>query len=410
MGKKILQINVCLNVLSIGRITEQIGQTIKDYGWESYVATYGPIRDSQSAVIRVTGHIERFLHRVINRFLDAQGFGSYFATWLLIRKINQIDPDVIHLQDIHDCWLNHPLLFNYIVKKQKPIVWTFHDCWAITGHCAYFDDANCEKWITGCNNCPLRNRFSLDLSKFNYKFKKNKYNEISKMVIVPVSYWLEDISSKSLLKNYPIQTIHNGIDLGKFKPTRGVSSKNADKKEGRISIIGVSANWGKSKGFEEFVQLGQDKRFIVVMIGVPNNMKALLPPSVICIERTDSQEQLAEYYTEADVFVNPTYHDNFPTVNLEALACGTPIVTYRTGGSPEAICDRNGNVLDERLGAVVECGNYEALVKKIIKLGSVSPSYKEERSKYCRDFAEKNYNKDKCYKSYIEIYKDLLDL
>ena len=169
---KILQVNVCLNVLSTGRIAEQIGRKIMDHGWESYVLTCGPLKKSQSHVIKVKGKWERLLHRFINRFLDAQGLGSYFATKRVIKRIKDINPDIIHLHNIHDCWINHNLLFDYIKQSKKPLIWTFHDCWAFTGHCAYFDDVECMRWKSGCYECPLRSRFSFDFSRSNYRRKQ----------------------------------------------------------------------------------------------------------------------------------------------------------------------------------------------------------------------------------------------
>ena len=406
---RILQINVCLNVLSTGRITEQIGLKIKEQGWESYVLTYGPLKESQSHVIKVTGWLDRYIHRIINRFFDAQGYGSYFATKRALKKIKEINPDIIHLQNIHDCWLNHRLLFDYIRENNKPVVWTFHDCWSLTGHCAYFDDVDCMRWKDGCFNCPLKNRLSLDLSKYNYNKKRKMFCGIKNMTIVPVSYWLEEITKESFFKQYNTITIHNGIDIHSFK-SRKSNLREIHKVESRFVLLGVSACWGESKGLYDFAKLSEDLNYVVILIGLPEKLKKEIPSQIITIERTDSQEQLAEYYSMADVFVNPTYHDNYPTVNLEALACGTPMVGYDSGGSPEALFEKTDGGYKPNLqcGIVVEKGNYEALHSAIESLRNENEEERRARRLACREHAEKYFDKNKCYKKYIELYSNMI--
>lgn len=404
---KILQVNVCLNALSTGRIAEQIGEEIKNNGWESYVLTCSPVLKSKSNVIRATWWIERFLHRVANRFLDMQGYFSFFQTLYLMRKIKKINPDIIHLHNIHDCWLNHPLFFRYVIKKGKPVVWTFHDCWAFTGHCSYFDDANCMKWESSCSKCPLKNSFALDLSKYNYKYRKKTFTQIQSMTIVPVSYWLEDITKKSFLRNYNTQTIHNGIDITKFKPIHSNLRETLGLKN-KFVILGVASSWGKSKGLHDFVELSKNVNWQVILIGISSELKNTLPSSIMCVEKTDSQEELAEYYSMADVFVNPTYHDNFPTVNLEALACGTPMVGYRTGGSPEAI-ESPLNSTDNLCGIIVEKGDINALMDAINKICSEKEEKRLQRRLECRKWAETHFDKNNCYKQYISLYNKILN-
>lgn len=407
---KVLQINVCLNVLSTGRITEQIGLKIKERGWESFVLTYGPVKNSQSHVIKVAGWLGRCIHRGVNRFLDVQGYGSYFATKTALKKIKEIDPDIIHLHNIHDCWLNHKLLFDYIRKANKPVVWTFHDCWAFTGHCAYFDDVDCVRWKSGCYDCPLKNSLSLDLSNFNYRKKKEMFCGVNDMTIIPVSYWLGEITKNSFFGNCNVITIHNGIDIHSFKP-RESNLRETLSIGKKFVLLGVSACWGASKGLYDFVKLSKDPNYVVILIGLPKKLESAMPPQVVAIERTDSQEQLAEYYTMADVFVNPTYHDNYPTVNLEAIACGTPMVGYNTGGSPEALyVEKDGGYeLDKQCGIVVEKGDFEALHAAIEMLRLEDDEKRSARRIACRNMAEKYFDKDKCYERYIEIYNNLIN-
>ena len=408
---KILQINVCLNVLSTGRITEQIGLKIMEKGWNSYVLTYGPLKESQSYVIKVTGWLDRYIHRVINRFFDAQGYGSYFATKIALKRIKQINPDIIHLQNIHDCWLNHKLLFDYIRENNKPVVWTFHDCWAFTGHCAYFDDVECMRWENGCFECPLKNRLSLDLSNYNFRRKKKLFGGMKNMTIVPVSFWLEEITKDSFLGKFNVTTIHNGIDIQSFKPRKS-NLREILYTGKKFVLLGVSACWGESKGLYDFVELSKDPNYVVILIGLPESFKNQIPNDIITIERTDSQEQLAEYYSMADVFVNPTYHDNYPTVNLEAIACGTPMVGYNSGGNPEALYEEvgTGYVLNPQCGIIVERGNFEALHNAIESLRNEDEGMRLARRGACRKHAEKYFDKDKCYERYIDLYTKMIKM
>lgn len=404
---KVLQVNVCLNTLSTGRITEQIGQSVIKEGWESYVLSFGPILNSQSKVLKNGGFVSRFVHRIANRFLDAQGYFSYFETKRNIKEIERIDPDIIHLHNIHDCWLNFPLLFKYIISHNKPVVWTFHDCWAFTGHCMYFDDANCSKWLDQCYNCPLCKSLSLDRSKANYLYKKHLFTKVRRMTIVPVSNWLNRLVKESYLKNYNIRTIHNGIDTELFQNTHG----NLREKlciENDFVVLGVASSWGQSKGLYDFAELSKDARFKIILVGVPDEIAKKLPSSIICISKTDSQTELAQYYSIADVFVNPTYHDNYPTVNLEALSCGTPVITYDTGGSPECITDETGKLYNPLLGSVIEKGNIEALRRTILQYSDESADLRNQRSIACREYALSHFDKYSCYETYISLYKDML--
>lgn len=408
---KILQANTCLNVIATGRITEQIGEKILAEGWESYVATYAPIKESTSKVIVEKNNILRFIHRLFSRLLDAQGLLSIIQTSKMIKRIKEIDPDIVHLHDIHGSWINYPLLFRYIQKYNKPVVWTFHDCWAFTGHCAYFDDANCYRWETGCYNCPLKNHFSIDCSSKNYKLKKKYFANVNNMMIVPVSEWISEITRHSFLAKYPLCTIHNGIDTDAFSPKTN-KIRTSLGLSNQFVVLGVAANWGRSKGLNDFIALAHQNSYKIVLIGIPDSLKKELPNSIIAISHTDSQEQLAEYYSMADVFVNPTYHDNFPTVNLEALACGTPIVTYRTGGSPEAIENMPTKELiaENKYGYVVEKGNINALAQAIEFLMNETEEKRKQRSYACRKRAVEMFNKNTCFNQYIEVYKRLLHL
>ena len=223
-------------------------------------------------------------------------------------------------------------------KKNVKVFYTFHDCWTFTGHCTYFDYVDCPRWKTGCHHCPQKTAYpasyGLDRSRENYRDKRALFTGVRDMTLVTPSHWLAGLVKESFLKDYPVEVVHNTIDTSVFKPTPGDFRQKHGLEEKKI-VLGVAANWEKRKGLQDLLTLSETlgEPYRVVLVG----LKGKVPPSVLAIPRTDSPRELAEIYTAADVFVNPTYEDNYPTVNLEAAACGTPVITYRTGGSVESV-------------------------------------------------------------------------
>lgn len=391
---KLLQINSVVNYGSTGHIAEDIGALAQKYGFESTIAYGRYPKKSSSNLIRIGNDLDVKIHGVKTRLFDKHGFGSYFATKRFIKELKKCSPSIIHLHNIHGYYLNVSVLFKFLKKQNVPIVWTLHDCWTMTGHCSHFSSAKCFKWQKGCYKCPLLNKYPkslFDNSKHNYKIKKDLFTGIKNLTIVTPSKWLCSVVEQSYLKEYPIRVINNGINLDVFKPC---SSKDSS-----FMILGVASVWEDSKGLKDFIKLSSmissDEK--IVLVGLSKDQISNLPKNIIGIERTESQNALAELYSKASVFVNPTYEDTFPTTNLEALACGTPVVTYEGTGSVEAI--------DENTGFVVPLGDVDALYKAIqsIKLKGVE-SYIDG----CSLKAKKNYDKTECFEKYIELYKSLL--
>jgi len=400
---KLLQINAALNKGSTGRIAEQIASLARSRGWETYMihgARY--VNRSDMHTLQSVTPIGEKVHAVKSMLFDAHGLGSTGATRKVIREINHIGPDIIHLHNIHGYYLNYKVLFEYLRSIDVPVVWTLHDCWAMTGHCAWFDSINCERWKTGCYSCPLKGEYPktllLDRSKRNYMLKKGLFASLGNMTIVPVSQWLEDIVHESILKGYPCHVINNGIDISVFSPLK--SDLRLELGFGdKMILLGVASIWEERKGLQDFIKLAEKlpDTYRIILIGVSDNQRDSLPDNIIGVTRTDSQKELAEYYSMADVFVNPTYSDNFPTTNLEALACGTPVITYRTGGSPESVAPETGLIVDK--------GDFEGLVAAIEEIGKKGKSH---YSAACRERAEALYNKDDRYEDYIKLYESLL--
>ena len=388
---KLLQINVTANWGSTGKIAEQIGRTVIKHGWKSYIA-YGRWSNlSLSNLIKVGGKWDMYMHYGEQRIRDNEGLCSRSATKKLIRQIEEIMPDVVQLHNIHDHFLNYRLLFEYLNQTDIKVVWTFHDCWAFTGHCYHFIQQGCRKWQTECGDCPQSNNL-FDRSRKNFNLKRSLFAENKTLTIIPCSEWMGIFVRQSFLKSKRIQVIHNGIDLNIFKVIPELKKTN-----GKFHILAVSNVWLADKGYYDIFKLRKmlPEEYEITMVGLKKEQLNELPIGIRGIPRTQNVQQLVGLYNEADVFINPTYADTFPTVNLEALACGTPVITYRTGGSPEAV--------DEKTGVVVEQGDVNALANAIKGMKAIPLS-----SEDCRKRAEERFDKDKCFEEYVELYEHLL--
>lgn len=339
-------------------------------------------------------------HRKINVLLDRitgrHNMHSKIATERLLKVISGFKPDIIQLHNLHEAYINLPMLFKYIKKHNIKTVWTLHDCWAFTGHCPYFDIVGCNKWKTGCYGCPQYKEYPkslFDNSKYMYRLKKKWFIGVENMTIVTPSEWLAGLVKESYLKDYPVKVINNGIDLNVFKPTESDFRKKYAL-ENKYIVLGVAFGWGRRKGLDVFVELAErlDKvKYKIVLVGTDDNVDKLLPDNIISIHRTQSQTELAEIYAAADVFANPTREENYPTVNMEALACGTPVVTFNTGGSPE--------MLDETCGAAVAKNDIDAMYNEIIRICEAMPYSMEACLKKARRF-----DMNERFKEYYDLY------
>ena len=400
----LFQINVTSNYGSTGRIAENIGLLAMRQGWNCYIA-HGPRYANPSQLKNIcteTSWGEK-LHGLKSLFLDEHGLGSKRATFKLIDELDKISPDIVHLHNIHGYYLNYPILFDYLSGTNVPVVWTLHDCWGMTGHCVHFDYVHCNKWMTHCEHCPQLHTYPKalfrDNSYNNYELKRKCFLKIKdRLHLVPVSDWLEGLLRQSFLKECSITRIHNGIDITTFSPVVG-SVPSAMSGRFKFWILGVASPWSKRKGYDDFIQLRKvlSKDFGIVMVGLTPKQIRQLPDGVIGIERTNNIAQLAELYSSADVFFNPTWEDNFPTTNLEALACGTPVITYRTGGSPEAISEDTGFVVDQ--------GDLSGVMAAIELVRKQGKTFYVEK---CRERAVAHFDKDVSYQKYIDLYNRIL--
>lgn len=339
---KVLFINSVCNG-STGHIVQDLAlKYIKD-GHECAIA-YGRGKPADSInCYKIGNDFSVKFHGLMNRMFDSQGLYSKKDTKRFVEWISDYKPDLIWLHNIHGYYLNYPILFDYLKKSGVKVRWTLHDCWSFTGHCAYFDYAGCNKWKTGCEKCHSIGdypRSYCDKSKRNFELKKKYFTSlpIEQLSFVTPSNWLASLVKESFLSKYNVEVVNNKIDTSIFKPIPSDVKERYGIGDKKV-ILGVASVWDRRKGLDDFVKLSKmiSEEYKIVLIGLKKKQISSLPSDVLGIERTESQKELAEWYSASYCFLNLTYEDNYPTTNLEAQACGCPCVTYNTGGSPESV-------------------------------------------------------------------------
>lgn len=399
---KLLQIAVEANKGSVGRIAEQIGETILENGWSSYIAYARESNPSKSQTIKIGSKFDVYRHGLETRIFDNHCFSSRNATKNLIKKIDKIKPDIIHLHHLHGYFINIEILFNYLKESKIPIVWTFHDCWSFTGHCAYFDFVGCDKWKTECHHCEQKNEypqsFLFDRSRQNYIDKKRIFNSVKNLTIVSVSNWLNNVVGQSFMGGLSRQVIYNGVDTELFRP------HNSDIRQeysigNKFMILGVATTWDRRKGLKDFMNLSEKIKEdeIIVLIGLNNSQIDKLPNKIIGIQRTESQKELADWYSSADLFMNLSVEETFGLTTAEALASGTPALVYDATACPELV--------DKNTGFVVKKNDISALINIIDRVKS---NGKLAYTHACRNRAAALFNKKDRYLEYFQLYEKLL--
>ena len=399
MNKKIVAINSC-NYGSTGNIMIDILKTAEKDKMIT-LACYPKSRRTMKKFNKkkhyyIGGLILRNISLRLSVLTGFSGCFSFFDTLKTLVAINHFKPDVIHLHNLHDAYINIPLLFKYIKKQHVRVIWTLHDCWAFTGHCPHFIITNCQKWKKGCNHCPSYKEYPVsifDNSSFMWRLKKKWFSGIEDLTIVTPSNWLSDLVKQSFLNQYPVRVINNGIDLDVFKPIKN-DFRSKYKLDNKYILLGVAFSWGNRKGLDVFIELSRrlDECFVIVLVGTNDEIDKLLPDNIISIHKTQNQNDLAKIYSAADLFVNPTREENYPTVNMEAIACGTPVLTFRTGGSPE--------IPDEKTGYVVDVDDIDELEKQIVHICTNKIFSKAD----CLERA-KLFDKNKKFCEYVELYR-----
>ena len=403
MGKRILYINESLCTGSTGRIVEHLGLAAQQAGYECVVA-HGAryVQPSQLPHVGFSSKIEEYAHGALSLLLNAHGLGSRLATRRLIAWIEQYQPSLIHLHNIHGYYLHYPTLFAYLKSRSIPVVWTLHDCWAMTGRCAYFTAHQCEQWQRGCSHCPSYADYPRSIVPCgvarNYRRKKEAFSHVNQLTLVPVSQWLEGVARRSFLNPYPLQTIYNGIDTTLFRPTPS-DWRVRWQAEDKIVLLGVASQWTATKGWEDWLQLAQrlDERYQLVLVGVSEAQRKVLPAHCIGLPRTEDLTLLAQLYTAADIYINLAHQEAFGLTLVEAMACGTPCISYRTTAIPELITPA--------VGTCVPDGDISGVMAAIEQYGAQG---KKEKGKACQAHVRALFDEQTSIKRYLDLYSHLI--
>lgn len=390
---KVCQINAVCGFGSTGKIVLEVSKLLTAQNVENYVL-YASKNSDYTLGIKYADDKQIRWQALRARIFGEYGFNSRKITQKLLAELDKIQPDVVHLHNLHGHNCHLEMLFRYLKERQIKVYWTFHDCWAFTAYCPHFDMIGCKKWKTGCESCPQWRRYSwfFDKSKKLYESKRKLFSGLNLTIVTP-SKWLADLVKQSFFKNYPVKVIYNGIDLKIFQPLESNFRKKY-RCENKFILLGVAFGWDERKGLDVFIELSKrlDERFQIVLVGTDEKLDKQLPQNIISISRTQDQKELAAIYTAADLFVNPTREEVLGLVNIESLACGTPVLTFRTGGSPE--------IIDETCGTVVDKNNIAGLEKEIIRICEKKPFNSGDCIKraYCFDVNKK-------FSEYLELYQ-----
>lgn len=385
---------------STGKIMFSVADMLENKGHDLLCTSgFSWVKIQRKDYILTSGFIAKSIHIVLARITGYNGCFSVFPTVRLINKMKSFRPEVIHLHNLHGNYINLPILFSYIKKQNVRVVWTLHDCWSFTGQCPHFTMAKCDKWRTGCHHCLQYREYPaaiVDCTKRMWNLKKKWFTGVNDLTIITPSQWLAEMVKKSYLGEYPVKIIYNGIDLSIFKPTESDFRKKYSIADDKKILLGVAFVWGIRKGLDVFIELANrlDKdKYQIILVGTDDEVDKQLPSNIISIHRTHNQQELAEIYTVADLFVNPTREEVLGLVNVESLACGTPVVTFKAGGSPECI--------DETCGSVVECDDIDAMEKEIVRICIEKPYSKAA----CLERA-KVFDKDERFSEYINLIEE----
>ena len=394
---KVLQLNSICGNGSTGKIVTDLHDVLIEKGNECKIA-YGlgsASRVDLDDTFYFGSKIDYYIHNLASRFTDRAGFYSRIQTKKLVEFIDSYNPDLIHIHNIHGFFLNIELLFNALKSGKRKVVWTLHDCWPFTGHCAHYSDNNCYKWRTQCFDCQAKNRYPksyfFSQAKRNFEDKRRIFLGVADLEITTPSKWLKNQVEESFLGHYPVTVVNNGIDLNVFK----YKSNDFKEKYGLASkkiILGVSSAWIPQKGFSDFVKLSRmlSDDYVIVIVGMEPNKE--LPPNIIVFPTIYDQTKLVEVYSAADVYVSFSVEETFGIPTIEAIACGTPVVTYDKTALPEPVNDK--------CGIVVKAGDVESVymaIKKCTELNRVVVSKEAER-----------YDRAKKYDEFIEIYQRMI--
>ena len=395
---KILQINAVYGFKSTGIIVKDIENLLVNNGHEAYIA-YQTAENPPENSYKIGNTPDYKYHAIYSRIFGKQAYASKLATKGLIKYIKSISPDIVHFHNLHSNYVNLNMLCDYLAKNKIPVVITMHDCWFFTGKCTHYAAVKCDKWQSTCGNCPqLKNEQAslfFDCTQKVLKDKTDHLNKIPNLTLVGCSEWITDEAKKSLIKNADFQVAYNGVDTSIFTPHKSDFKEKYNLKND-FTILGFANKWclGINKdATKKIIQQNSDAN--IVIVGCTKDQEEMFKPykNVTCIGYVNGRQELSDIYAASDVFVNLTHADTLPTVNMESICCGTPVITYDCCGSPELVDDDSGYVVEEN--------NTEALLQKIKEIKE-NPLHFDVKDKH------KKFDKNTCYNKYLDIYKSIL--
>lgn len=405
---KLLQIVITGSRGSMGTISTQLGDMFVDeIGGESIITyhyRWYPSKSEKNRSVKVGNAFSFYFHILMTRLLDLHGKFSCWDTRKLIKFIDKEKPDIVHIHNVHGYWLNYKMLLSYLRDNNINVVWTVHDCWNFTGHCAHFQVMGCEKRHCGCHDCQFKRVYpgcvGISRSEKNYAEKKAIFDSMKNLHFVGVSNWMAQMTRESFLGKHDVRRIYNGIDLNVFKASD--KAEELRKKlglDGKFVILGVATGWNDDKGLREYRELAAklSDHYQIILIGTHPKIAKKLPNNIICLEQTGNQQELVEYYTMADVVTNLSTQESFGLTPVEGMACGTPAIVYDNTSQPELI--------DDATGIVVNTRDVDATIAAIQEIERNSKSH---YSNSCRARVERLFENSKCYMQYIELYKEIL--
>ena len=367
---KVLIINSVCGIRSTGRICTELADQFAEQGNEVRIA-YGRMDEVpekyQKYAVRIGTKWDCACHMLRTRILDEHGFGSVRATRCFLQWAEDYQPDLVWLHNIHGYYINVEMLFAWIKKHpDMQVKWTLHDCWSFTGHCSHFTAVRCEQWKTHCQNCPQLRRYPACYGKGNayrnYERKRTAFTGVRRMELITPSKWLADLVKQSFLKEYPVTVHYNTINTDVFKPTPS-DFRERYGLQNKFIVLGVASTWDERKGLFDFYQLARmlDERFAIVLVGLREKQIKKLPDGILGIKETKDASELAEIYTAADVFANPSVEETFGLTAVEAQACGTPAIVYENTACEEIAqrdFSQNSRVVSQNVQAL-----YQAIVE-----------------------------------------------
>ena len=413
LTKSLVEINTVVNN-STGRIMHDIQREADISGMETLSIVGRRHVYTDVPCVKFGNALSFWIHVIWTTLTDRHGLEpvlSVIYTRKMVRRIREANPDIIHLHNIHGYYLHYPTLMKYLAYEYKgKIIWTFHDLWPITGHCAYYSAVNCDKWMTGCNHCPNKKRYpvslGLDGSRKNYETKKELFTLLSNLTITVPSEWMASQVKQSFMGKYPVEVIHNGIDTAVFDHNRLIadldieSNKCADETawSDKKILLSVASIWDERKGLKDLVALSDklSDDYVMVIVGLSKHQISRLPKGVIGITRTENIEELVSLYSRAHIFINPSLEESFSLVTVEALSCGCPCIVLDTSAVAELVNDDNGVVLHSH-----KPEDYLDAIKSIENRGYSRESVRATALKYDNKYMLEGY-----MRLYGEVLRD----